>query len=407
MRSSPVIALVRLLPLFALLCPINSPAASPPTKRYDPGASDTEIKVGNIMPYSGNASAWGTIGRAQAAYFRMVNERGGVNGRKITFISLDDAYSPPKTVEAARRLVEREKVLLIFSPLGTAPNKAIRAYLNTKKVPQLFVCSGSSLWNDPKRFPWTMGLLPDYRTEAKIFVEHLVRHTPEARIAVLYQNDDYGREYLDGLKAALGPRARQIAAALSYETSDPTVDSQVVQLKASGATVFCNFAGVKFAAQAIRKAHDLGWKPTQYLTYTSCSVNAVLAPAGLDKSAGVISSIYAKDPTSPQWAADPAVQEWTAFMKRYYPDGSLHEVLNAQGYNMAQTLVHVLRQAGDVLTRENIMKQAASLRDYAPSLALPGVRYNTSPTDYAPIESLQLMRFDGRNWVLFGDVTGR
>jgi branched-chain amino acid transport system substrate-binding protein len=393
------------LPLLILIAvPLG---AATTQKKYDPGASDKEIKIGNIMPYSGPGSAWGAIGKTEAAYFRMINDRGGINGRKINFISLDDAYSPPKTVEVARRLVEQEQVLIIFGSLGTAPNMAIRKYLNTKKVPQLFISSGASQWNDPQNFPWTMGLLPEYRTESKVYVGHLLQHTPDARIGILYQNDDYGKEYLHGIKDALGAKAAMIVATLSYEVSAPTVDSQIVQLKASGANVFFNIAGAKFAAQAIRKAHDIGWKPVQYLNIPGNSVGSVLTPAGLDKSTGIISSLFGKDPMSPQWSSDPAVQQWTAFMKKYYPDGNLSDNLNAYGYSAAETLVQVLKQAGDVLTRENIMRQAASLKDFQPSLAIPGIKFNTSPTDFAPIESLQLIRFDGKNWVTFGDVIGR
>jgi branched-chain amino acid transport system substrate-binding protein len=347
------------------------------------------------------------IGKTEAAYFRMINDRGGINGRKITFISLDDAYSPPKTVEAARRLVEQEKVLFIFGSLGTAPNMAIRKYLNTNKVPQLFLSSGARQWNDPKNFPWTMPLLSEYRTEAKVYVAHLLQQSPDARIALLYQNDDYGKEYLHGIKEALGARAGNIVAALSYEVTDPTIDSQIVQLKASGATVFFNLAASKFAAQAIRKAHDIGWKPQQYLNIPGNSVGSVLTPAGLEKSVGIISSTFLKDPTNPQWANDPAVKDWAAFMKKYYPEGNVADFSAVVGYGAAECVVQVLKQAGDVLTRENIMKQAASLKDFQPSLAIPGIKLNTSPTDFSPIESLQLMRFDGKNWILFGEVMGQ
>jgi branched-chain amino acid transport system substrate-binding protein len=393
--------------IFLLALAAQPSAGAPAGKQYGPGVSDTEIKIGNTMPYSGPASAWGTIGKVEAAYFRMINDRGGINGRRINFISVDDAYSPPKTVEAARRLVERDNVLLIFGSLGTAPNLAIRKYLNQKKVPQLFVSSGSSHWNDPAHYPWTMGLLVEYRTEARAYAAHVLQNQPDARIGVLYQNDDYGKDYLQGLKEGLGAKAGMIVAAISYEVSDPTVDSQIVQLKGSGANVFFNIAGAKFAAQAIRRANDIGWKPVQYVNIPGNSVSSVLTSAGLEKSIGIISANAMKDPTSPQGASDPAVQEWTAFMKKYYPEGSLSESFNAYGYTAAQTLVQVLTQSGNVLTRDNVMKQAASLRDFQPSLALPGVKLNTSATDYAPLESLQLMRFDGTNWVLFGEVMGR
>lgn len=381
--------------------------AIPTPKQYDPGASDTEIKIGNIVPYSGAASALGTLGKVEAAYFRMINDAGGIHGRKINFISVDGAYSPPKAVEMARRLVEQDQVLLIFGSVGTAPNVAIRKYLNAKKVPQLFGSSGARQMNDPAHYPWTMSFNLDYQTEAAAYARHILQHAPQAKIGVLYENNDFGKDYLRGLKDGLGPRAGMIVAALSFETSDPTVDSQIVQLKGSGAEVFVNIASPKFAAQAIRKAHDIGWKPLQFLNNSARSVGAVLVPAGLEKSIGIISAAYLKDPTDPQLASDPAVQEWVAFMKKYYPEGSLNDALNVGGYAAAQTMVQVLQQAGDVLTRENIMKQAASLKNFSPALVLPGIKLTTSVTDYAPIESMQLMRFDGQHWVLFGEVLGR
>ena len=396
-----------LLAALLLAAAASSPAAAPAQKKYDPGASDTEIKIGNIMPYSGPSSAWSTVGKVEAAYFRMINEQGGINGRKINFISVDDAYSPPRTMEAARRLVEQERVLLIFGSLGTPTNLAIQKYLNLRKVPQMFVSSGSRRWNDPAHFPWTMGLLPEYRTEARVYATHILQNTPNARIGVLYQNDDYGKDYLESLKESLGPKASQIVAARSYESSDPTVDSQIVQLKSSGADVFFIAAGSKFAAQAIRKAYDIGWRPVRYLNIPGNSMAQVLVPAGLDKCIGIISAIYQKDPTSTQWADDPAVREWTAFTKRYYPEGSLNDSFAAYGYFAAETMVHVLKQAGDVLTRENVMKQAANLKNFHPLLNLPGINLNTSPTDYAPIEALQLMRFNGKEWELFGEIIGK
>jgi len=373
-------------------------------KKYDPGASDTEIKVGNTMPYSGPASAYGTIGKAEAAYFRKINDEGGINGRKVNFISLDDGYSPPRTVEMVRRLVEQDEVLLVFQTLGTPSNTAIHKYMNAKKVPQLFVATGATKWNDPQNYPWTMGWQPNYQTETRIYAKHILATRPNAKIGVLYQNDDYGKDYLKGLKDGLGDKAKMIVAEVSYEVSDPTVDSQIVQLQASGADVFVNITTPKFAAQAIRKVYDIGWKPAQYLNNVSQSVGSVLTPAGLEKSVGIISSNYGKDPTDPQWDNDPGMNEWRAFMKKYYPDGSLTDSFNVYGYSVARTLVQVLKQCGDNLTRENVMKQAANLKDFDTGMALPGIRINTSPSDFAPIQAVQLMRFDGKTWVRFGDI---
>ena len=374
-------------------------------KKYDTGASDTEIKIGQTMPYSGPASAYGTIGKAEAAYFKMINEQGGINGRKINFISLDDAYSPPKTVEMVRRLVEQDEVLLVFQTLGTPSNTAIQKYMQAKKVPQLFVATGATKWNDPAGNPWTMGWQPNYQTETTIYAKHILKEKPNAKIAVLYQNDDYGKDYLKGLKDGLGDKAKSmIVAEVSYEVSEPTVDSQIVQLHGSGADVFVNITTPKFAAQAIRKAFDIGWKPVHYLNNVSVGVGSVLTPAGLDKSVGLISTAYLKDPVDTQWATDKAIVDWTAFMKKYYPDGSLIDNTNVYGYTVAQTLVQVLKQCGDNLTRENVMKQAASLKDFAPDTMLPGIKMNTGPKDFAPIESVQLMRFDGKTWVRFGPV---
>jgi ABC-type branched-subunit amino acid transport system substrate-binding protein len=377
-------------------------------KKYDPGASDKEIKIGNIMPYSGPASAYGTIGKTEAAYFKMINDEGGINGRKIDFISLDDGYSPPKTVEDARRLVEQEQVLFIFSPLGTPPNTAIHKYMNAKKVPQLFVATGASKWNDPQHFHWTMGWQPNYQTEAGIYAKHILETTPNAKIAVLYQNDDYGKDYLEGFEKGLGAKAKtMIVAKASYETSDPTVDSQIVQLQASGANVFFNITTPKFAAQAIRKAYDIGWKPIQYLNNVSASIGSVLTPAGLDKSTGVISIQYLKDSLDPAWKNDKGMKDWYAFMAKYYPDGNVKDGSNVVGYGLAQTLVQVLKQCGDNLTRENVMKQAASLKDFRTEVLLPGIHINTSATDYAPIEAMQLIRFDGKEYVSMGKVIGQ
>ena len=382
------------------------PAAA--QKKYDPGATDGEIKIGNTNPYSGPASAYGTIGRTIAAYFKKVNEEGGVNGRQLNMVSYDDSYSPPKTVEMARKLVEQDKVLLIFQSLGTPPNTAIHKYMNAKKVPQLFVATGATKWNDPKNFPWTMGWQPNYQTEAKIYAQHILSTKPNAKIAVLFQNDDYGKDYLEGFKAGLGAKAKtMIVKEASYEVTDPTVDSQMAQLQASGADTFFNITTPKFAAQAVRKAWDSGWKPTHYLNNVSASIGTVLKPAGVDKSVGLITTQYLKDQNDKQWANDPAVIAWTAFMKKYYPEGSLVASENFYGWNVAQTMVQVLKQCGNNLSRENVMKQAASLKDYVVPGALPGIKLNTSATDFAPFESVRLARFDGTDWVGFGDVMGK
>jgi ABC-type branched-subunit amino acid transport system substrate-binding protein len=380
---------------------------APAQKKYDPGASDTEIKIGQTMPYSGPLSAFGTLGRAEAAYFRKINDEGGINGRKIVFISLDDGYSPPKTVEATRRLVEKDEVLLMFGSLGTPTNTAVHAYLNARKVPQLFLATGAAKWNDPQNHPWTMGLQLNYQAEARIYAKHILQTRPNAKIAVLYQNDDSGKDYLKGLKDGLGEKAAtMIVAEASYEVADPTVDSQIVQLQGSGADVFVDFSTPRFAAQAIRKAYDSGWKPVHYLNSVGNYVASVLVPAGLDKSIGLISAQSGKDPTDPTWTEDPGMVEWRALMKKYYPDGDLANALNVAGYGSAFLLVHVLRQCGDNLTRENVMRQAANLKNYATPYQLPGITLNTSPTDFAPTKSTQPVRFDGKTWVRFGDVLG-
>jgi len=377
-------------------------------KMYDTGASDTEIKIGNTMPYSGPASAYGTIGKTEAAYFKMINEQGGVNGRKINFISLDDSYSPPKTVEMVRQLVEQDGVLFLFGTLGTPSNTAIHKYANEKKIPQLFVATGAAKWNDPQHYPWTMGYQPSYQTEAGIYGRYISQTKPDAKIGVLYQNDDFGKDYLKGLKEGLGDKAaKMIVAEVSYEVTDPTIDSQILQLQASGADVFVNVTTPKFAAMAIRKAYDVGWKPEQFLTNVSISVASVITPAGPEKAKGIISSIYGKDPTDPQWQNDPQMNDWRAFMKRYYPDGSLTDVNNVLGYAEARVLVQVLKQCGNDLTRENVMKQAANLKSFDTGTGLPGILVSTSPTNYAPIRAMQLMRFDGKEWVRFGNVIGQ
>ena len=373
-------------------------------KKYDAGASDKEIKIGNTNPYSGPASAYGAIGKSIAAYFRMLNDRGGINGRRLNFISYDDGYSPPKTVEMVRKLVEQDEVLLVFQPLGTPSNTAIQKYMNGKKVPQLFVATGATKWNDPKHFQWTMGWQPNYQTEARIYARHILDTKPNAKIAVLYQNDDYGKDYLKGFEDGLGAKKNMIVAKASYEVSEPTVDSQILQLKSSGADVFFNITTPKFAAQAIRAAYDTGWKPTHYLNNVSNSVGSVLKPAGLEKSVGVITSAYLKDPTDKRWANDPAMKSWREFMAKYNPEGDLSDPFNVYGYTVAATLEQVLKQCGDTLTRENVMKQAASLKRFRVETMLPGISITTSPTDYAPIEAVQLERFNGQQFELFGEV---
>ncbi len=374
-------------------------------KKYDPGASDTEIKIGNIVPYSGPASAYGTIGKAEAAYFKMINDQGGIGGRKINFISVDDGYSPPKAVEMARRLVEQDEVLFLLGTLGTPSNTAIHKYMNTKKVPHLFLATGASKWNDPAHFPWTMGFNTNYHSEGKLYAQHILQTKPNAKIAVLYQNDDYGKDYLGGFMEGLGDKAKtMIVAQATYEVTDPTIDSQIVTLKGSGADTFFNITTPKFAAQAIRKVADIGWKPVHYLNQVSASVGSVLQPAGLDKSVGLISEEYLKDPTDPQWANDPAMKEFFAFMKKYMPEGKIEDANNAYGYAVGQLAMQVLKQCGDNLTHENVMKQAASLKNFQVPMALPGVLANTGPNDFAPFQTMQLIRFDGKAWVPFGKL---
>jgi branched-chain amino acid transport system substrate-binding protein len=386
-------------------CIAASPALA--EKKYDPGANDTEIKIGQTKPYSGSGSTYGTIGKAEAAYFKMVNDQGGINGRKINFISLDDGYSPPRTVEQIRKLVEEEEVLLTFQNLGTAHNTAIHKYMNAKKVPQLFLSTGASKWGDPEHFPWTMGWLPPYQHESRIYAKYLLKNKPEGKIAILYQNDDYGKDYLKGFKEGLGDKAaKMIVAEVTYEATDPTIDSQIVSLQSSGADVFFDISIPKFAAQAIRKAYDIGWRPLHVINNVSSSVATVLQPAGLEKSVGVISSQFVKDPTDPAWKDDKAIRNYVAFMKRYYPDGNPDDILNVYGYAAAQTLVQVLKQCGDDLTRANVMRQAANLKNLEVLGLLPGISVNTSPTDFYPLKQVQLMRFDGKRWVHFGEVLG-
>jgi branched-chain amino acid transport system substrate-binding protein len=388
---------------FALLAVSSSGALA--QKKYDPGASDTEIKVGNIMPYSGPASAYGVIGRTEAAYFKKINAEGGINGRKINFISYDDSYSPPKAVEQARKLVESDEVLLVFNSLGTPSNSAIQKYMNAKKVPQLFVATGATKWNDSKDFPWTMGWQPSYQSEARIYAKYILKEKPNAKIAVLYQNDDYGKDYLKGLKDGLGAKAASmIIAEESFETSEPTVDNHIVKLKSTGADIFVNIATPKFAAQAIKKVAEVEWKALHILNNVSASVGSVIKPAGFESSQGIISAAYLKDASDPQWDNDPGMKQFYDFLAKDFPEGNKLDGSVVVGYGVAQTLVEVLKKCGDNLTRENIMKQAASLKNFRTEVLLPGVTINTSPASFAPISQLQLMKFKGERWERFGDI---
>jgi ABC-type branched-subunit amino acid transport system substrate-binding protein len=376
-------------------------------KKYDTGATDTEIKIGNIMPYSGPASAWSMIGRTEAAYFRKINAEGGINGRKIVFISYDDGYSPPKAVEQARKLVESDEVLLIFHSLGTPTNTAIQKYLNGKKVPQLFVASGATKWNDPKNFPWTMGWQPNYQNEARIYARYILREKPNARIGVLYQNDDYGKDYLKGLRDGLGDKAASmIVAEDAYEVAEPTIDSHVVKMKSLDVDVFVDITGIKFAAQAIRKAAEIGWKPLHFLNSVSTSIGAVIRPAGVENAQGIISVAYLMDALDPQWRDDPGMKAFDEFLARDFPEGNRADSNVMTGYNVPQTLVQVLKQCGDDLTRENIMKQAANLKDFRTTNLLPGITINTNPSDFAPIRQVQLRKLNGERWELFGTILG-
>jgi branched-chain amino acid transport system substrate-binding protein len=387
---------------FALSLALAGTAASAAGK-YDQGASDTEIRIGNTNPYSGPASAYGVIGKTIEAFFKKVNDEGGINGRKITFISYDDGYSPPKTRELVRKLVEEDKVLLCFQTLGTPSNTAIWDYMNEQKVPQLFVATGASKWGDPKGHPWTMGYQPDYQTEAIIYAKHILANVKDPKIAVLMQNDDYGKDYLNGFKRGLGKDASRIAKIATYEVADPTVDSQIIQLKDSGANVFFNISTPKFAAQAIRKIGDLGWKPAHYLNNVSAQVTT-LKQAGFASAQGILTAQYGKDPTDPQWANSPDFLAWKAFMQKYLPNGNLADASHVYGYAVANLMTIVLKNAGDDLTRANIMKQAASLKNVELPMSLPGIKINTSPTDFYPIQSVRLARFKGETWELFGDV---
>ena len=389
--------------VFAAAAAMTATAANA-EKKYDPGASDTEIKIGNTMPYSGPASSYGVIGKTEAAYFNKVNAEGGINGRKINFVTYDDAYSPPKAIEQARKLVEGDEVLFLFQPLGTPSNSAIQKYMNAKKVPQLFVATGATKWGDPKNFPWTMGWQPNYQSEGRIYAKYILEHFPDSKIAVFWQNDDAGRDQVKGLRDGLGAKANMIIAEKSYEVSDPSIDLQIVALHDSGADIFFSWAAPKGSAQAIRKVGELGWKPKFFLANVSTSVGGVLKQAGLEFAKDIISTAYLKDPTDPAWKDDAGVKAWREFMEKYYPDGDRTNSNNVYGYAVAQTMVQVLKQCGDELTRENIMKQAASLKNFSSDVMLPGIKVNTGPDDFFPIEQMQLERFDGEAWRLFGDV---
>src|SRR5476649_243730 len=387
----------------AIIAFVASTSGALAQKKYDTGATDTEIKIGNIMPYSGPASAYGVIGKTEAAYFKKINDAGGINGRKINFISYDDAYSPPKAVEQARKLVESDEVLLIFNSLGTPSNSAIQKYMNMKKVPQLFVATGATKWNDPKEFPWTIGWQPNYQSETQIYAKYILKEKPNARIAVLYQNDDYGKDYLKGLKDGLGDKAASmIVAEESFETTEPTIDNHIVKLESTDADVFFNVSTPKFAAQAIKKIAEIGWKPLHFLNNVSISIGSVMKPAGFDNSQDIISSFYLKDTSDPQWKNDAGMKVFDEFLTKHFPEGNMIDANVMYGYTVAQGLVHVLKNCGDDLTRENVMKQAASIKGLELGGLLPGIKVNTGPSDFAPISAVQLMKFKGESWELFG-----
>ena len=373
-------------------------------KKYDDGVTDTEIKIGNTNPYSGPASSYAAIARTIDAYFKAVNEAGGIGGRKIKFISLDDGYSPPKTVEVVRQLVEQEKIFALFQPLGTPCNTAIHKYMNQRKVPQLFVATGASKWGDPKNFPWTMGFQPDYHTEAVIYAKHILASVKDAKIAVLHQNDDYGRDYLGGFKEGLGKEAGRIVRTVTYEATDPTVDSQIIQLKDSGANVFFNVSAPKAAAQGIRKAAEIDWKPVHYLNNVSASVAAVMKPAGFDNAQGIITAAYIMDATDKAWDNNEEMKAWRAWMDKNMPQANKADANHIYGYAVAALMTETLKRCGNEMTRANLMKQAASFQKYRLPLLLPGITINTSPTDFYPIQAVQLQRFKGETWELFGEV---
>jgi branched-chain amino acid transport system substrate-binding protein len=391
--------------ILAMLCIAGMTTTASAQKHYDDGASDTEIKLGQTMPYSGPLSAFATLGRAEIAYYKMINDQGGVNGRKITMLSLDDGFSPPKTVEQTRKLVEQEGVLAIVGSLGTATNGAVQKYLNTKHIPQLFLASGATKWADPEHFPWTMTFTWTYQAEARVYAGYVMKHIPDAKIAVLYQNDDFGKDFLKGFRDRFGDKASSlIVKQSSYEVTDATVDSQIVELAGSGANVFFNIATPKFAAQAIRKAYDIGWHPTQFIDNPAASVGTVMKPAGVEKANGVLSTGFVKDPTDPQFRDDDDFKEWLVWMKQYFPDGSLEDPQNAVGYAQAQTMVQVLKQCGDDLTHENVMRQAANLHNFHPRMLIDGVNLSTSQDNYEPMRRLRMVRFDGERFTYFGEI---
>ncbi|WP_084292646.1 ABC transporter substrate-binding protein [Bradyrhizobium sp. WSM3983] len=390
------------LAAFAFVLSVSHVSAQ---KKYDVGATDTEIKIGQTNPFSGPASAYATIGKSEAAYIRMINESGGVNGRKISLIQYDDSYSPPKTVEQVRKLVESDEVLTTFQIVGTAPNAAVQKYLNAKKVPQLLAASGSSKFTDPQHFPWSIAFNLSYFVEGRIYGQYIAKNHPDAKIGVLYQNDDLGKDYLSGIKSGLGDKAaKMIVAEASYEVSDPTIDSQIVKIKDAGADLFFNASTTKQAAQAIKKIAELGWKPIHFVDTTATSVGAVLQPAGLEASKGLISIGYIKDPRDPTWKDDLGMKKYIEFMAKYYPDGDKDSSLNTFGYMAAELLIHVLKACGDDLTRENVLRQAMNIKNFRSELALPGIVVNTSPTDYRVNKQLQMMKFNGERWELFGPI---
>ena len=391
--------------LAALATAAWASGATAADKKYGPGVTDTEIKIGQTMPYSGPASGYASVGLTEQAYYKVLNEQGGVNGRKINLISLDDGYSPPRTVEQTRRLVESDQVLAIVGALGTPPNTAIHKYLNAKKVPQLFISTGATKWGDPQHFPWTMGWQPNYQTEAHIYAKYILEHVPNAKIGILYQNDDYGKDYVKGFRDGLGAQAdKLIVKETSYETSDPTVDSQIVTLQGAGATVFFDVAIPKFSAMAIRKVYDIGWKPLHILNSVGSSTGAAIKPAGFERSQGIISAHYMKDATDPRWKDDKGMQEFLAFLTKNVPNVDPADSGSYTGFSIPQTLVQVIKQCGDDLTRENLMRQAANLHDLALPMLLPGIKVNTSPTNFFPVSQMQLVRFEGDGWMLFGNV---
>jgi branched-chain amino acid transport system substrate-binding protein len=368
------------------------------------GAAETTIKLGNTAPYSGPASAYGTIARAEAAYFQMINDQGGINGRKVDFLTLDDAYSPTKTVEQTRKLVEQDEVVAMFSSVGTGPNISVQKYLNAKRVPQIFVSSGATRWNDPEQFPWTVGFNPTYELEGQVYAQYILQIKPDAKIAIITPNEDAGKDYLRGFKAGLGEHVEQLVSQTTYLTTDPTIDSQMVTMRESGADVFFAEATPKFAAQAIKKAASMGWKPLIILPSVSNSLSAVLEPAGIENSVGVVTGLYLKDPNDARWADDPALKDWFAWMKKYQPNASTGDLYNVQGYTAAQVMVSVLQNCKDDLSRENIIKQATALNGLTVPMLLPGIKINTDPHNFTPIRQIQMARFDGKSWVLVGDI---